>query len=70
MWSQTETIEMPLMMRGKDREPLYAARMLMRQALALLDEFSVSPAGAMLDMALHQLDRELALPPKDAADSC
>ena len=39
---------------------LQSARALMKQALELLDNFSMSAAAASLDMAIHQLDRELA----------
>ncbi|MET0270977.1 MAG: hypothetical protein ABW173_11175 [Sphingomonas sp.] len=42
------------------REKLLVARLQMAEALRLLDAHSLSAAAASLDMALHQLDRELS----------
>ncbi|HWW63143.1 MAG TPA: hypothetical protein VNZ43_00125 [Sphingomonadaceae bacterium] len=43
-----------------DATSLRAARALMEEALAILDIVSTSPAAATLDLAIHQLDDELA----------
>lgn len=42
------------------RDELIRARQMMLDALALLDEFSISPAAATLDLAIHHLDGEIA----------
>jgi hypothetical protein len=61
MWSETEGLET----EGHEpdcprRDQLLIARLRMEEALRLLDEHSVSAAAASLDLALHQLDRELS----------
>ena len=61
MWSHDKASETepgdPLCPR---RERLLVARLRMEEALRLLDAHSVSTAAASLDLALHQLDRELS----------
>ncbi len=61
MWSQTldEHSEMDIT-ANYSREHLLLARTRMAEALQVLDEHSISAAAASLDMALHQLDRELS----------
>lgn len=61
MWSQTSKkgSEMALPTQPS-REKLLVARLQMAEALRLLDAHSLSAAAASLDMALHQLDRELS----------
>jgi hypothetical protein len=40
---------------------LIAARDQLEQALVTLDEYARSPAAATVDMAIHQINRELGL---------
>jgi hypothetical protein len=50
----------PHVVDPSQREKLLLARSRMETALLLLDEHSASAAAASLDLALHQLDRELS----------
>lgn len=61
MWSHTldDSTETGLP-ANPSRERLLLARLRMAEALRTLDEHSLSPAAASLDLALHQLDRELS----------
>jgi len=43
-----------------DKAKLRSARALMADALAILDVVAPAMAAATLDLAIHQLDRELA----------
>ena len=64
MWSEARSIDTGQAgQTGTDRpgrEKLLVARLRMQEALRLLDEHSMSAAAASLDMAIHQLDRELS----------
>ena len=61
MWSRSRTLEGgPIGPDCPRREKLLVARIRMEEALRLLDEHSLSAAAASLDLALHQLDRELS----------
>ncbi len=61
MWSQTlDKDAHDGRPANPSRERLLIARMRMAEALRVLDEHSLSAAAASLDLALHQLDRELS----------
>ncbi|WP_156679588.1 hypothetical protein [Sphingomonas profundi] len=65
MWSHTQKAKDARSIEDVTRRQLTAARLKMTEALRLLDDFSQSSAAASLDLAIHQLDRELtALPTK------
>ena len=66
MRSHLKLTGLPPQASRPDYEPeLCEARGLMKQALTLLDECSLSAAAATLDLAIHQLDREIAEPRSD-----
>ncbi|TVV72680.1 hypothetical protein [Sphingomonas solaris] len=61
MWSQARDKDVePISSGNPMREKLLVARLKMEDALRLLDLYSQSAAAASVDMALHQLDRELS----------
>lgn len=61
MWSQASDDYSKMdITANQSREHLLLARLKMAEALRVLDEHSLSAAAASLDMALHQLDRELS----------
>ena len=61
MWSQARDDDFSATPEpDPGRAKLLFARIKMAEALKVLDEHSLSAAAASLDLALHQLDRELA----------
>lgn len=61
MWSPNQIVSAGHARPGSPRhDELLVARMRMEEALHLLDAHSASAAAASLDLALHQLDRELS----------
>ena len=61
MWSRTHIVDGEReVCHSPEREKLLVARIRMEEALSLLDAYSCSAAAASLDLAMHQLDRELS----------